>query len=82
MGSTVILSCFCFDYSISIETWLLKIISKGSFISKRFDQKSTLPKNATKQFPSIVLDVSIGLGMMVLTQYYLSYVESHQIQHT
>ena len=42
-------------------------ILKGRLISIKMDQKAWLPKNATQKLPQIVLEESIGIGMLILT---------------
>ena len=35
-----------------------------------------------QKLPQIVLEESIGIGMLILTTYYISYVVTNQYQHT
>ena len=54
---------------------------KGSLISIKMDKKAWLPKNETQKLPQIVLQESIGVGMLISIGYYITYTVSGQNQH-
>ena len=58
----------CLRYEIRVRA----LLSKGSFISIKIVEWTPVPKIATKKLPKIVLQESVGIG--VLAHDYITYL--------
>ena len=47
------------------------IFFNGSLILIKMDQEAWMPKNTTQKLPQIVLEESIGVGMLISIGYYI-----------